>query len=129
MLKKIFGNKKLIADIILVSSLLAVSLSVLIFMTLTRETGAVARVSVNGVTVAEYPLSINGKYTLNGGTNVLVIEDGYAYLVYSDCPDKTCVMGNGIHGNKISYNGERIVCLPNKVMIEIVGTGDEMIGG
>lgn len=129
MLKKIFGNKKLIADIILVSSLLAVSLSVLIFMTLTRETGAVARVSVNGVTVAEYPLSINGKYTLNGGTNVLVIEDGYAYLVYSECPDKTCVMGNGIHGNKISYNGERIVCLPNKVMIEIVGTGDEMIGG
>ena len=129
MLKKIFGNKKLIADIILVSSLLAVSLSVLIFMTFTRETGAVARVSVNGVTVAEYPLSINGKYTLNGGTNVLVIEDGYAYLVYSECPDKTCVMGNGIHGNKISYNGERIVCLPNKVMIEIVGTGDEMIGG
>ena len=129
MFEKIFGNKKLIADIILVSSLLAVALSVLIFMTLTREMGAVARVSVDGVTVAEYPLSINGKYVLNGGTNVLVIEDGYAYLIYSECPDKTCVIGNGVHGNKISYNGERIVCLPNRVMIEIVGEGEEMIGG
>lgn len=129
MIKKIFGNKKMLADIILVSSLLLVALSVLIFMNLTREQGAVARVSVDGVTVAEYPLSINGKYTLNGGTNVLVIDGGYAYLVYSECPDKTCVLGNGIHGNKISYNGERIVCLPNRVMIEIVGEGDEIIGG
>ena len=129
MLKKILGNKKLLADAILVSSLLLVALSVLFFLNLTREQGAVARVSIDGKTVAEYPLSINGKYTLNGGTNVLVIEEGKAYLVYSECPDKTCVFGNGVHGNKISYNGERIVCLPNKVMIEIVGGGEEIIGG
>ena len=129
MIKKIFGNKKMLADIILVSSLLAVALSVLLFMNLNREAGGVARVSVDGVTVAEYPLSINGKYSLNNGTNVLVIKDGYAYLVYSECPDKTCVVGNSVHGNKISYSGERIVCLPNRVMIEIVGAGEEMIGG
>ncbi len=127
MLKKILGNKKLVADVILIASVLLLSLSVLLIVNLTREPGASARVTVDGRVVADYPLSVDCEYLLNGGTNILVTKDGQAYLRYSECPDKTCVYGNSVHGNKISMSGERIVCLPNRVSIEIIGAGEEIL--
>ena len=119
MLKKILSNKKLLADIILVGVLLVVSLSVFLIITLTKEEGSTAVVSVDGRVVAEYSLSRDGEYSLNGGTNTLVIKNGKAYITYASCPDGLC-----INQGKISMTGERIVCLPNKVMVEIVGEGD-----
>lgn len=124
MLEKILGNKRLLADVILVSSLLLVILSVFLITAFTKEDGAVARVSVDGVTVGEYSLSFDGEYSINGGTNVLVIEDGVAYMKYASCPDGLCV-----NQGKKSHSGERIVCLPNRVMVEITGAGEELIGG
>jgi len=120
MLKKILGNKKLLADSILVASLLFVALSVFLIITLTRKDGAFAVVSVDGDKVAEYSLAIDAEYPLNGGTNILVIENGRAYMKDADCPDRLCV-----HQGKKSHSGERIVCLPNRVMVEIVGDEKE----
>ena len=123
MIEKILGNKKVLADIILVLSLLLISLSVFLIFVLTRKEGASAVVSVDGERAAEYSLSKDGEYSLNGGTNILVIKDGYAYMKEADCPDGLCV-----HQGKKSRAGERIVCLPNRVMGEIVGEGEELIG-
>lgn len=123
MIKKILGNKKLCADVILVLSLLALGLSVFLITTLTREEGSTVIVSVNGDDKCEYPLSQNGEYSLNGGTNVIVIEDGAVYMKSADCPDRLCV-----HQGKKSMNGERIVCLPNRVEIRVEGDGEELIG-
>ena len=121
MLKKILGDKKLIADIILIASVLLVGLSVFLIVNLTKEVGNSVRVSVDGRNVGEYSLSVDGEYSLNGGTNILIISDGKAYLKEASCPDKLCV-----NQGKISLSGERIVCLPNRVMIEITGDGDEI---
>ena len=123
MIKKILGNKKLCADVILVASLLVVGLSVFLITTLTREEGSTVIVSVNGADKCEYSLSQNGEYSLNGGTNVIVIEDGAVYMKSADCPDRLCV-----HQGKKSMNGERIVCLPNRVEVRIEGDGEELIG-
>lgn len=119
MLKKILENKKLLSDIILIGVLLIVSLSVFLVITMTKREGDIAVVTVDGQVVAEYPLSVDGKYLLNGGTNSLVIENGEAYVEYASCPDGLC-----INQGRISMIGERIVCLPNKLMIEIVGEGE-----
>ena len=108
--------KKHRIDIIVVSAILIISLSVLIIFNLTRTPGATVYVEINGETVAEYSIYENGVYPLNGGTNVLVIENGSAYLNYSDCPDHTCE-----RTGKIRYVGETIVCLPNRVSITIKG--------
>ena len=123
MIKKILGNKKLCADVILVLSLLALGLSVFLITTLTREEGSTVIVSVNGDDKCEYSLSQNGEYSLNGGTNVIVIEDGAVYMKSADCPDRLCV-----HQGKKSMNGERIVCLPNRVEVRVEGGGEELIG-
>ena len=124
MLKKILGNKKTVADIILISSLLLIALSVFVVLRLTREEGAVAVVSVGGVDVAEYPLSRDGEYVLNGGTNILVIEDGAAYMKSAECPKQLCV-----HRGAIRYTGEKIECLHYRVMVQIFGADEELIGG
>ena len=124
MLKKILGDKKLIADIILIASVLVVGLSVFLIVSSTREEGNFVRVSVDGRQVAEYPLSVDGEYTLNGGTNILVVKNGRAYMKYADCPDGLCV--NQGEAYKV---GRKIVCLPNRVMVEVVGEGEEIIGG
>ena len=106
-------------DIIFISALIIISLSVLLISTLTRKPGATVTVEIDGKLVAEYPLSVNGTYSLNGGTNVLVIEDGRAYFNYSDCPDHTCERTGKIH-----YIGEKIVCLPNLVTVSITGESE-----
>ncbi len=126
MLKKFLEDKKLRSDIILVGVLLIISLSVLLFVFLTREEGAVADVYVDGVKVAEYPLSIDGVYYLNNGSNVLVIEDGVAYMREANCPDKFSKNGC-VNTGKISYVGQTIVCLPNKIIVEIVGEGEGIV--
>ena len=113
---KSIGEKKMIADAILVCTLLLVSLSAFLIMNATRRDGAYARVTVDGEEVARYLLSEDGEYSLCGGTNLLVIEEGRARIVYASCPDGLC-----INQGEISMSGERIVCLPNMVMVEIVG--------
>ena len=124
MLKKILGDKKLIADIILIASVLLVGLSVFLIVNLTKEVGNSVRVSVDGRVVGEYSLSVDGEYSLNDGTNILVIKGGKAYMKYASCPDGLCI--NQGEAYKI---GQKIVCLPNRVMVEVIGEGEEIIGG
>ncbi len=109
-------------DIIVVASLLLLSLIVMLTVNLTRKGGAIAEVTVGGEIVAEYPLNLDGVYTLNGGTNVLTIKDGIAYMTYSNCPDHTCE-----NTGKVRYVGETIVCLPNRLSITIKGESDDAL--
>lgn len=51
----------------------------------------------------------------NKTTNVLEIKDGKADMVEADCPDKLCV-----HQKAISKDKETIVCLPNKVVVQVI---------
>lgn len=51
----------------------------------------------------------------NGGTNTLVIENGYAKMVEANCPDGICK-----RHKKIKKSGESIICLPHKVVVSVV---------
>ena len=107
------------ADVIVISIIVAISVAALAFLLLTKTPGAVVLIEIDGNAVAEYPLYANGTYQLNGGTNVLVIENGEAYLSYSECPDHTCELTG-----KIRYVGESIICLPNKLSVTVKGNTD-----
>ena len=116
-IKKILEDKKRRSDLILVSVLLIIGLSVFLIFYLNRTEGSTVVVSVDGKKVAEYPLSVDGTYYLNNGTNVLVIEDGYAYISEANCPGfQDCVEEGKKH-----FVGETITCLPNKLIVEITG--------
>ena len=108
-------------DVILIASILAIALLLLIVVQFNQEEGAYVLVRVDGEETARYYLSKNGTYELNGGTNILRIEDGVAYLSDATCPDKLCV-----HQGKISMTGQTIVCLPNKLTVSVFGTEESV---
>lgn len=79
--------------------------------------GNQVEVRVSGEVVGRYSLSENQTVTIQGaenGKNILTIQDGKAWMREADCPDLVCVKKG-----KIYRVGESIICLPNKVVIEI----------
>ena len=128
-------KKVLLCDFILVLSILAVALSVFLISRLTRGEGAhtnvyvdgtllpyyegaYAEVTVGGELSARYALATDGEFVLNGGTNVLLIKDGRAYMKLATCPGNTCVTR---HKNGEWKDGKTITCQPNRVRVEIIG--------
>lgn len=109
-------SKKCHWDIILIACLLVLSAVFFFLFHVGEEGGAGVSVRVDGVEVATYSLEENGIYELNGGTNILVIEDGVAYLSEAHCPDELCVKQG-----KISKTGQVITCLPNKLTVTVYG--------
>lgn len=109
------SNKKLVADILLIGVLLLVALGSLLYMKLSEQQGAYVVIHVDGKQVATYSLEEEGTFPLNGGTNILVIKDGEAFLIDADCPDKLCV-----NQGKISKGGQVITCLPNKLTVTVI---------
>lgn len=110
-------KRRHILDIIVISAIVLIALLSLLFVFLFRKSGEYAVVKIDGEVKAEYPLSKDGTFVLNGGTNTLVIEDGKAYIINSQCPNHDCErMG------KIEYAGQFIECLPNKLSVIIKGS-------
>ncbi len=80
------------------------------------QSGAVAVVSVSGEERDLLDLSVDGQYqyTNAGGSNTVIVSDGTVRVSKSDCHDKYCVKQGSI-----SKQGESIVCLPHRLVIEI----------
>ena len=53
---------------------------------------------------------------LGRGRNIVNVSGGRAFVTDADCPDKYCM-----HEPPLSANGGMIVCLPNRMVIEIIG--------
>ena len=53
------------------------------------------------------------------GINEVIIKDNSIGIIDADCTDKLC-----IKPGLVSEPGEVIICLPHKLMIEIIGTSD-----
>jgi hypothetical protein len=56
------------------------------------------------------------KFKTKLGTNIVQIENGGVRMLDADCRDKIC-----IKEGFIDKNGETIVCLPNRFVVEIKG--------
>ena len=112
------NKKKFKNDIILAVIIIAVAATGLLLVNAFRTEGSFAVIKIDGKETERYPLSVNTEVVIetgDDGRNTLVIEDSKAFMKDANCPDKICE-GH----SKISYKGETIVCLPHKVVIEIV---------
>ena len=117
-------KKKTLFDFVLVASIAVIAIVLFIVMNLGSSQATRVRVSVDGVSIGEFSLYENRQIVLNDGTNTLAIENGCAYMISADCHDETC-----IRSGKINRTGQRIVCLPNKIVVEAIGNGEEILGG
>lgn len=90
----------------------------LIFSLCTTKKGSSVEILVDGVSYGTYSLQEEQTIPIqiqNTTTNILEIKDGKANMVEADCPDQLCV-----HQKAISKDKETIVCLPNKVVVQVL---------
>lgn len=79
--------------------------------------GAKAQISVDGQVIETLLLNKDQEFTVtgaDGGSNHLIVQDGYIWCSEASCPDKVC-----IRQGKKNTEGDTIVCLPNKMIITI----------
>ncbi len=107
------NDLRLIAGLVLLVLILFAARTLLF-----RGSGARVIVSQNGTVLQEYPLNGFEDRVItnpeNGGTNRMHISGGKVWVTDASCPDKVCE-----HYGRISADGELIVCLPNKLIIQI----------
>ena len=103
-------------DIIFISALLLLVFAASLAMLLFRSEGDTVTVTVDGRLWGEYPLNENAEIEIKTefGSNLLIIEDGRAYIKSASCPDGICVSHR-----PVGHDGESIICLPNKTVVEI----------
>ncbi len=121
--------KRYKSDIILISIVLLIGTSALVFQQLSMKTGRMVKVYLDGKEVKSFSLDEDTEYKIVAasdregqsddadkfaGYNILVIERGKAYISEADCHEQICVKHNAI-----SKTGETIVCLPHSLVIEV----------
>ena len=111
-------------DIIFIALLLLAAAVGLIYLFLFRDEGTVVNVTVDGKPYGTYSLSDNISHDIITGKasenfNSFVIKDGQVFMKEASCPDGICV-----NHRPIFRDGESIVCLPNRVVITVVGEDD-----
>ena len=110
-------------DLILIAALILIVLSALLVLFLLREEGGTVRITKDGELWGEYSLRENRTVEIvsEDGYNRLIIRDGEAYMEYASCPDGICVSHRPVR-----FDGESIICLPNRVVVEIDASGENV---
>ena len=105
-------------DLILGAGIIVIALAMLLVMQLTRgEEGNQIRVTLDGKIYGTYSLSKDQTIEVKDRDfyNRIRIEDGKAYMEEANCPDGYCE-----EQGKISGRTQTIVCLPHKLVVEVL---------
>lgn len=104
-------------------TMLAVLIGVVFVWKMGTEKGNTVVVYREGEKIQEIPLYEDREILIeNSYTNKLVVKQGKAAIVESDCPGMDCV-----HSGWIQEKGRSLVCLPNRVEIRIEGETDSEV--
>jgi len=114
-------DRKVALSVLVIS---VVGLLVVAYLRFTAPTGERAVIEVDNKPVQTVILTPDGEkrtISIEGhrGESLIGVEGSGIYMIDSACPDKICV-----HRGVITLPGELIVCLPNRVMIRVLGEGD-----
>lgn len=101
------GDKILILSVSLVCII-----AVAVWLFLRSDTGTAVTVSQDNEVI--YTLSLFENKTVKLEHNTVEIKNGKVKVTWADCKNQICV-----EHRAISKKGESIICLPNKVIVEI----------
>jgi len=113
-------EKKSKNDMILIGGGLVLALVVYLLMSFVQGQvthNAKAVVTIDGALYGSYPLDedlVERIELPDGSYNVLEIREGKADITDASCPDGICV-----NHRPVNKQSQSIVCLPNKVVVEI----------
>ncbi len=105
-------------DLLLILSLLGAAGLLFLLLHLTSGASGPAAyvlVRIDGKEAGRFPLNQDREISFDTsyGHNLLVIKDGEAYMAEADCPDGYCMAQSPLR-----KGGERIVCLPHRLIAE-----------
>ncbi len=83
----------------------------------TQNTGDTVTITMDGKVYGTYDLAQDQEIEVSRDgqvVNLVRISDGEVFMAEADCPDHLC-----IRQGKISADRQTIVCLPNRVVVEI----------
>ena len=109
-------------DVILLAVILMLGVIGIIILAWIRDEGSLVVITQDGETIGIYQLKEDCDVLIEsgeGGSNLLRINEGKAFVVSADCQNQDCV-----EHKPISQSGESIVCLPHKVVITVHSSSD-----
>lgn len=102
-------------DIILIGVIILVILGFfLLRFSFASKEPELVKIKVDGKIIGSYSLDKNNTIKINNDSNEITIKDKKVTMSKADCPDQICVKHKAIDSNQ-----ESIICLPNKVVVEI----------
>ena len=78
-------------------------------------------VTVNGEEIGRYPLDVDATYELNGGTHVLLIENGTAKIIDAACSTIIYDSNRCVYHEPISKTNEWIFCEEFGLLVSVYG--------
>ena len=99
-----------------VLALAAVVLFVCFFVFRSRAAGNTVYITLNGKEYGKYDISndLTLEIQSENGVNTVEIKDGKVSVTEADCPDGYC-----ISKGRIWREGETVVCLPHRLVVEV----------
>lgn len=111
-------------DLILAAAVILAACAIFAFQHFNRSGGEqYVEITVDGDLYGTFSLNEDRTVRINE-TNRLVISGGSAVMEWADCPDQICV-----DHRPVSSGGESIICLPNKVVVSVVGSEKSSLDG
>ena len=109
-------------DVLIIISLLLLSLLMAFFVQKSKSNidGDYLLVELNGKEYGKYPLDEDKTFKVNSSNdeyNIVEIKDGKVNMKDANCRDLICTQMP-----EISKDGETIVCLPHRLILEVVGS-------
>ena len=119
-------ERKLITktDIFIIAGIVAVIILFFVFKSLYKE-NIVAEIYFDGEVIEKINLSAKEEKEIITGENnktVIIAKGGEIYFYSSCCEDEICV-----ESGKLSENGDFASCLPEKVVIKVVGEKEKNV--
>lgn len=111
--------------VVLVILLLLTIVSIAVpFLTNKKPEEEIVVIQVSGKDYKTFPLNKDNTIPIKVGDhyNLIVIKDNKVRITEANCPDKLCVKDGAI-----SKQGQILVCLPNKVVVQIKGKDIDQI--
>lgn len=105
------------ADFILILAIVLVSISMLIIFS-PKDDAQTVEISLKGNLIGTYSIHENRDININAtlGQMTIHIKDKSVWVSKSLCPDLL-----EIKQGKISCSGQSLICIPNEVVISVVG--------
>lgn len=111
-------------DMIIIAGVLICALALYLVsqVSLGAEASSVV-VTVDGVETLRRPLAMENRYEIaqeDGSLNVIRVEGGAVFMEEANCRDGLC-----IRQGKMKNAAKTIVCLPHKVVVQLIGDAPE----